>query len=203
VDRDGSGARTLATLPGVPAYASASPDGRTIRFSVVDQRVYTWSLWEVGVAEGVPRRVFARWSEKMDHTQKSWSTRGDYLFVATRNGTESLWVARGGSRWLGRGGADAAAILPVSGYCPLPSRDGDRVFLMVEFTFAQLVQRDLEVGEFVTHPTEIPNGIINYSPNSAWIVYVAFPSNNLWQTKTDGTERRPLTDPPLEITLPL
>jgi Tol biopolymer transport system component len=44
--------------------------------------------------------------------------------------------------------------------------------------------------------------MVDYSPDGAWMVYVAFPSNRLWRARADGTERRPLTDPPLEVALP-
>jgi Tol biopolymer transport system component len=204
VDRDGAAARTVATLPGVPAYASASPDGRTVRFSVVDQRDLTWSLWEVEVDGGVPRRAFPGWSERTANAHGAWSAAGCYSFVATRDGTDGLWVALGGKGWFGREGAPALlAVLPVSGCCPVPSRAGERVFLLAAFASGQLVQWDPGSQEFEAHPAEIPGGMADYSPDGAWIVYVAFPSNSLWRARADGTERRPLTDPPLEVALPL
>ncbi len=56
--------------------------------------------------------------------------------------------------------------------------------------------------EFVAHPAGIPGTMVDYSPDGAWIVYVAFPSYTLWRARADGTERRPLTDPPIRAILP-
>lgn len=203
MDRDGAASRTLATLTGVPAYVSAAPDGRTVRFSVVDQRDSTWSLWEVGIGGDVPRRAFPGWSEQTANAHGAWSPDGCYSFVATRDGTDGVWVARGKKRWFGREAApERLTILPVSGCCPVASRAGHRVFLLAAFPSGQLVQWDPGVREFVAHPSGIPGGMADYSPDGAWLVYVAFPSNTLWRARADGTQRRPLTDPPLEVALP-
>ena len=203
VDRDGAAPRTLVTASGIPVYASASPDGRMVRFSVVDTRNMTCSVWEVGIDGGVPRPLFPGWSAGAADAHGSWSADGDYFLVATRDGTDGVWVERGGKTWFGHEAAPARlTILPVSAYAPLPSREGQRLFLMAEFASGHLVQWDPGAREFVAHPAGIPGSMVDYSPDGAWIVYVAFPSYTLWRARADGTERRPLTDPPLRVVLP-
>jgi Tol biopolymer transport system component len=203
VDRDGTAPRTLVTMPGVLAYASVSPDGRVIRFSAVDQQNSTWSLWEVGLDRGVPRRLWPEWSGDRMYFEGSWSHDGDYFLTGAHGQTPELSVARGSTRWFGRGAApERVTVLPVPSYCPVPSRDGQRLFLLADFCSAELVQWDPGSREFVTHPAGIAGSMVDYSPDGDWMVYVAFPSNTLWRARADGTERRRLTDAPLEVGLP-
>ncbi len=191
VDRDGTAPRTLVTMPGVLAYASVSPDGRVIRFSAVDQQYLTWSLWEVGIDGGVPHRLWPGWSDARAYFEGAWSADGDYFLSAAHGQTPEVWVVRGGQRWFGREAApERVTVLPVPSYCPVPSRDGQRLFLLADFCSAELVQWDPGTREFVLHPAGISGGMVEYSPDGAWIVYVAFPSNTLWRARADGTERR-------------
>jgi Tol biopolymer transport system component len=203
VDRNGTASRTLVTMAGVLAYASVSPDGRVARFSAVDQRYLTWSHWEVGIDGGEPRRLFPGWSDERSYFEGSWSPDGDYFLTAAHGQTPELWVVRSGTRWLGREAApERVTVLPVPSYGLVPSRDGQRLFLLADFCSAELVQWDPGTREFVTHPTGVKGGMVEYSPDGAWMVYVAFSPNRLWRARADGTERSPLTDPPLEVGLP-
>jgi Tol biopolymer transport system component len=203
VDRDGTAPRTLVTLPGIPASVSVSPDGRLVRFSAVDQQYLTWSLWEVAIGGGVPHRLWPGWSDKRTYFQGAWSADGDYFLSAAHGQTPEVWVVHGGQRWFGREAApERVTVLPVPSYCPVPSRDGQRLFLLADFCSAELVQWDPGTREFVTHPSGIAGSMVDYSPDGTWIVYVAFPANTLWRARADGTERRPLTDAPLEVGLP-
>jgi Tol biopolymer transport system component len=203
VDLDGAAPRTLVTAPGIPVYASASPDGRRVRYSVVDTRNMTCSVWEVRIDGGVPHPLFPAWSAGAYDAHGSWSADGDYFLVAIRDGTVGVWVERRGKGWFGREAAPARLmILPMSAYAPLASREGQRLFLMAEFASGHLVRWDPGAREFVAHPAGIPGTMVDYSPDGASIVYVAFPSYTLWRARADGTERRPLTDPSLRGVLP-
>jgi Tol biopolymer transport system component len=203
VNCDGSASRTLASLSGAPVYTSASPDGRVVRFSLVDPRDSTWSLWEVGIEGGTPRPIFAGWGEGAAYVHGSWSPNEDYFLMATRGGTDGVWVARGGKSWFGREAAPAPlTIVPISSGIPRPSRDGRRLFLMGALASGKLVRWDPGSQEFVAHPAGIPGTMAAYSGDGAWIAYVAFPSNTLWRARADGTERRQLTFRPLEVALP-
>ena len=84
----------------------------------------------------------------------------------------------------------------------LVSRSGQRFFLMAGLSSGVLVRWDPRRPEFVPHPAGIPGSMVEFSPDGAWIVYVAYPSNTLWRSRADGSGRRPLTTPPLEVAMP-
>jgi Tol biopolymer transport system component len=44
--------------------------------------------------------------------------------------------------------------------------------------------------------------MVDLAPDGAWLVYVEHPSSRLWRARADGTQRRPLTEAPLEVALP-
>ena len=203
VDRDGAAPRPLVTLPGLPACASASPDGRLIRLSIVDPRNGTWSLWEIAVDGTALRPLLPGWSPQTEANCGSWSPDGDYVFLSSQGGTQGVWVLRGGSGRLGHEAAPVRlTVVPMPTGASRLSRDGQRFFLVGGLCSVQLVRWDPGSREFVLHPAGIPGSMVDYSRDGAWIVYVAVPSNTLWRARADGTERRPITAPPLEVAMP-
>ncbi len=203
VDGDGRAPRTLATLPGLPAFARAAPDGRCIRFWVVDQQAGTWSLWEMAFDGKPPRPLLPAWDHGRDGASGSWSPAGDYFFVSGQGGTPGVWVLPGRKAWFGREAAPVRlTTLPMTAGLSLAGRDGRRFFLMAGLEAGEVVRWDAGAGEFVPHPAGIPGSMVDFSRDGDWIVYVAVPSLTLWRARADGTERRRLTDPPLEVAVP-
>jgi dipeptidyl aminopeptidase/acylaminoacyl peptidase len=202
VDRDEGAPRTLVRPSGVPACALASPDGRVVRYSVVAPDDGTWSLWEIGAdGEGL-RPVLPGWRHGQDSVCGSWSSRGGYFFLSSAGGTAGLW-------FLGRTGGTGDEAQPVRlTTIPMPtggsrvSRDGRRFFFLAGLASGRLVFWDQGSGQFATHPARIPGAMVDYSPEGTWLVYVTFLSNRLWRARADGTERRPLTPPDLEVAMP-
>ena len=203
VDRDGAAPRTLATLPGLPASARAAPDGRCIRYWVVDQQTGGWSLWEMGIDGTAPRPLLPRWNHGRGGATGTWSPGGDYFFVSGQGATAGVWVLRGRTGWFGREAAPARlTTVPISAGLSLAGRDGQRFFLLAGLEAGEVVRWDAGSREFLAHPAGIPGSMVEFSRDGASIVYAAFPSMTLWRARADGTERRPLTAPPLEVAMP-
>jgi Tol biopolymer transport system component len=205
VDRDGGSPRTLATFSGVPGIARPAPDGRCIRFWLVDQSTGTWSLWEMALDGTAPRPLLPGWDHGKGGASGSWSPAGDYFFVSGYGGTPSVWVLPGrkGWGWLeGRANPARLTTISVTAGLSLAGRDGQRFFLMAGLEAGEVVGWDAKAPGFVPHPAGIPGSMVDFSRDGGWIVYVAFPSMTLWRARADGTERQRLTDPPLEVALP-
>jgi Tol biopolymer transport system component len=203
VDRDGTAPRTLATLPGAVADARVSPDGRTVRFSVVDSGDQTWSLWETTVDGATPRPVLPGWDHGPDGVTGSWSPEGDYFFMSSHGGTPGVWFLRGRKAWFEREASPVRLTsIPVSAGAAIVGRAGQRIFQLAGLCAGDVVQWDAGSRAFVPHPAAIPGSMVDFSRDGAWIVYVAFPSLTLWRARADGTERLQLTVSPLEIAHP-
>src|SRR5205823_12155436 len=90
---DGSDARKLATLGGLPFALRFSPDGVHVRFSVFDRNSGSNSLWEVARDGGSPRRLLAEWHQDPGECCGAWTPDGKYfLFNAFRQGRGGIWA---------------------------------------------------------------------------------------------------------------
>jgi Tol biopolymer transport system component len=203
VDRDGTAPRTLLTLPGAVADARVSPDGRTVRLSVVDSQDQTWSLWETTVDGATPRPVLPGWDHGPDGVTGGWSPEGGYFFVSGHGGTPGVWFLRRRSAWFER---EASAVrlttIPISAGAAIVGRAGQRIFQLAGLCAGDVVRWDAGSREFVRHPAGIPGSMVDFTRDGAGIVYVAFPSMTLWRARADGTGRLQLTTAPLEVAQP-
>jgi hypothetical protein len=90
---DGAGSRELAKLPGVACWLRWSPGGRAIRFTLVDPKANTSSLWEVAANGSGLHPLLPGWKNRPSPT--------------------GHWE-RGTTKWWGRGKSslDLVAALP-------------------------------------------------------------------------------------------
>jgi Tol biopolymer transport system component len=87
-------------------------------------------------------------------------------------------------------------------FAPLPSADGKRLFAIATQTRGQLVRYDAHVGQFLPFLSGISAEGVDFSADGQWVTYVSVPDRILWRSKADGSERRQLTLPPMDVALP-
>lgn len=91
---------------------------------------------------------------------------------------------------------------PLNFYAPVPSRDGNKLFVIGEQQRGALVRYDVKTRQFVDHLAGISAEHLDFSKNGEWIAYVTIPEGTLWRTRADGSERSQLTAPPMRAVLP-
>ena len=203
VQADGTEPRKLATLSGVVARPRWSPDGKLIRFTVLDPKLRTGRLWQIH-ADGThlqPLRSDALANECCGN----WIPDGKYfVYQSTRNGVASLWATRENtSVW------EKVSSAPVrltggemNAYAPVPSKDGKRIFFVGVLPRGEMLRRDARSGQFVPFLPGLSAENISFSRDGRSMAYVAYPEGILWRAKSDGSERRQLTFPPMVCGLP-
>jgi len=203
---DGTESRKLATLPNSawwPWWPRWSPDGQVVRFTVLDE-LGGDSLWEVSSDGSHLHRLFAEEAEPLAQCCGNWTADGKYFVFASTFFSESqLWAVRDGGGFLGK--AQELARLssgPMSMFAPLPSNDGKRLFAIATQPRGQLLRYDARVGEFLPFLSAISAQDVDFSRDGQWVTYVSFPERTLWRSKSDGSERRQLTLPPMHVSLP-
>jgi Tol biopolymer transport system component len=193
--RRGENPRKVASVEGRPGKLRWSPDGRSLRFSQLGPRSEVGSLWEVAAAGGQPHLVLTAGKRYvgLDH---AWAADGSYsLFTASSAGGSDIWALRENCnpvRWRCR---EPIRITTGAGSydCPLPSRDGSKLFVISAQSKRELVRYDLKSKTFVPYFPTGYAGDLEFSPDGEWVVYARLPERTLWRSRLDGSDATPLT----------
>jgi DNA-binding winged helix-turn-helix (wHTH) protein len=97
---DGTEARKLVSVAGLPVWPRWSPNGKSLRFTEHDPTKGTSSLWEVLVDGTNLHPVLPNWSAHASECCGSWTPDGKYfVFQSTHNGRVDIWAIREKEAW--------------------------------------------------------------------------------------------------------
>jgi eukaryotic-like serine/threonine-protein kinase len=200
----GTESRKLVTVPGA-GWLRWSPDQKRLRFTVHDSKSQADSLWEVSVDGTNLHPLLPSWNNPPAECCGSWTPDGTYfVFQSTRNGRADIWAIRE-ERGVLRKASEAPVQLttgPLDFGAPLPSHDGQKLFVIGSQPRGELARYDSKSGQFLPYLSGISAEGVDISRNGQWLTYVTFPEGTLWRSKPDGTESLQLTFPPLQAFLP-
>jgi Tol biopolymer transport system component/predicted Ser/Thr protein kinase len=197
---DGSESARLLTAPGVAFSARWSPDGRRLRYSVIDPKTLTSALWEADGAGGNAHALLPGWTGAQSPCCGTWTPDGrQYVFEASGN----LWTLPE-PRFLGRGPSGPVQLTfgPVIFSGVMPSRDGKRLFAVGDQRKGRLARYEAASKRFLPYLGELSAEGVALSNDGAWVAYVAYPDGALWRSRTDGSERLQLTFSPTQGFMP-
>ncbi len=97
VNEDGSDPHTIAEIPGSAAWFRYSPDGRLIRFSILQDLENSSSLWEMRADGTNLHQLLPNWKESLDQCCGRWSPDGNYYYFLTSafgggGPSQGIWV---------------------------------------------------------------------------------------------------------------
>ncbi len=202
---DGSEAHRLATLNGTPLWLRLSPDGRSIRFTVVDRAVNRSELWEMAADGTGLRPLLAGWNSPSQECCGSWTPDGAYfVFQSTRHGLASVWAVREKRTLWHKISREPVQLTfgQMNCYSPLPSSNGKSVFFIGTQLRSEVLRLDWSGHQPVPFMPGLSADGLSLSRDGQWIAYVADPDGTLWRARMDGSERRQLSFPPMECGLP-
>jgi Tol biopolymer transport system component/DNA-binding winged helix-turn-helix (wHTH) protein len=193
-DPDGRFRKQLFSVPGNVFWFRWSPDGKNLRFTVIDKKSEETSIWEVGADGKAPHRLF---SELHYHLCcGSWTPDGRFfLFQVRVENTFQIWAERDQDSYLlsARKRPFPLAFGAMSYRGPLASKDGRKLFVRAEAPKGELVQYDSRIRQFVPILPSISARTLAYSSDQQWIAYTSLADNNLWRCRADGTHCLQLT----------
>jgi len=207
---DGSNVREVATLPGPAFWLRWSPNGSHIRFTVGNpiDRSGVLSLWDVSADGKELRSLLGEWNQPPTACCGNWTPDGRYfVFQATRNGKTEIWVLRerpGVRGWLARSRGEPEQLTSgqLHSLAPVPSPDGKKLYIIGQRLRGEVVRYESKTGAWVPFLSGISAEFVTFSPDRQSVTYVAFPEGTLWKSKTDGSERLQLTNPPMQTLHP-
>jgi Tol biopolymer transport system component len=201
---DGSQARKILTVNGFPGWIRFSPDGRVFRFSVMDPRFGTNSLWEAQTDGSRVKRLLSgdAWQNECCGV---WTSNGKYFIFQSMRGTAStLWAMREKREWWRKTNTEPVRLTTgeMISQNPLASDDGKNIFFVGATRRGELVRFDVQKRSFLPYLTGLSAEGLAFSKDGSRLAYVTLPEGNLWQSKSDGSDRHELTFPPMEIGQP-
>ena len=202
---DGSDARELVAVSGVPFAPRFSPDGRRLRFTLRDTQKRTSSLWEVSPEGNGLHAVLPEWNKPAQEFGGTWTPREDYfLFESTRDHTQNIWALRERSSFFRKASAQPTQLTvgPLLFSNPTPSLDGKKLFVIGQQRRFDLIRLQGKSEQFSISLPGVSAGEADILPGGEWMVYVAHPELTLWRSKPDGSSRTQLTYSPMQAHMP-
>jgi Tol biopolymer transport system component len=191
-------------IRGVIGRPSWSPDGNRIRFAVQDAVSETSVFWEV-------RRDASNLHPLPFHSEPGyvfeaggWTADARY-FIYTENKVDhpnfNLWILSENPA-LGRGQPMRLTNGPMNFESVAPGSDASTVFALGTDFNSELARFDSKRLEFVPFWKGVPAVDVAFSNDGGRAAYRRLPEGTLWISRSDGSEARQLTQPPLEAYQP-
>ena len=208
---DGRDERKILTVAGSPRGISLSPDGSRIRFTVALDTVAlnpigVSSLWEARSDGTNPHPLLSPgWNVPAQECCGKWTTDGKYfVFQSTRNGLTSIWALADQHPFWRSGSLEPVQLTtgPLDFSSPVPSRDGQKLFVQGWQPRAEMVRYDAKAGAFLPFFADAAAAQVDFSRDGKRAVYVSFKDGTIWRSKWDGSDRVQLTYPPFQATVP-
>jgi len=199
-NKDGSEPHRLAELPGVPRGFRFSPDGRRIRFFVIQPQTESRTIWEMNADGKDAHPLFPDWKDSPYQCCGNWSPNGDYYYFQAGLGNEQgIWVLPERRSLFRRAAAGPSRLAsgPLRFSGPTPSGDGKRLFVIGSQPRVELSRYDLRARRFDPYLPGLSAGPVDFSSDRKWIAYVSYPDMTLWRSLVDGSNKMQLTFPPV------
>jgi Tol biopolymer transport system component/DNA-binding winged helix-turn-helix (wHTH) protein len=199
---DGTQARRIATVGNQVFSLRLSPDGRKLRFDVVDTRNGSSAIWEMRPDGSNLHPLLPAWNGELRECCGSWTPDGRYfLFQSLREGQTNIWALPEKSSWFRKPKPVQLTNGPLNFYFSTASKDGKRIFTVGAQPRCELSHFDGKSG-FGAYLGGLSVRDVSFSRDGKWIAYVSVPENELWKSNVDGSQRRQLTFAPMVAGLP-
>jgi Tol biopolymer transport system component/DNA-binding winged helix-turn-helix (wHTH) protein len=195
---------SYATLPGRAFWLRWSPDGKLLRFTLLDPLTHTASLWELLAGSHKPHQMLANWSQPASECCGTWTSDGKFFIFqsahnASQTGSTDLW------RLIDKDTTNPESLTngPLSFQAPVASRDGHRIFFLGVDTHSELQRYSNESKEFIPERAFLADANrVDYSRDGKWVAWTDS-RGHLWRTRNDdtGSEKLQLTPDSLEVFL--
>lgn len=202
-NEDGTSRRKLASLPGRAFWLRWSPDGKRIRFTLLNTLDHITSLWEISADGKNLHPLLPGWSSPETECCGSWTADGRYfVFQSAHNGLKNIW-ALDESGWLGRWLGNKPFQVtdgPLSYQSPIAARSGHQIFFLGLNTRSELLQYDPASKLFLADNNTLSSAqFVRYSRDGQWVAWIGLRGSTLWRSRSDGTHRLQLTPADMEV----
>jgi serine/threonine protein kinase/Tol biopolymer transport system component len=202
---DASNPRRLLTIAGTPTDLRWSPDSSTLRFTVSDPQTNLRSIWQASADGSHLHALLPGWNSTPNECCGNWTPDGKYfVFQSAREGTTNLWALQERSGFFPSASQQPTQLTtgPMNVGTPVPSRDGQKLFVQGWQPRGELVRYDAKSAQFVPYLSGISAMGLDFSRDGQWVAYNDATGGTLWRSKVDGSQKLQLVAPPMVAYLP-
>lgn len=200
VDPNGANLHLFATVPGRAFWMRWSPNGKELRFTLLNSETHGFRLWSMA-ANG--RDAHALFPQMGGSTCcGSWTANGrEFVFEKSTGIRSNIWVAPVHSGWFGPSRQPYALTNgPLRYQAPVPDRTASRIYFIGLDLRSELLQYDTDSQLFVPYRGAITNASrVSFSRDGQWVAWIRPDDDSLWCSRPNGSGRIQLTSPPLQV----
>jgi DNA-binding winged helix-turn-helix (wHTH) protein len=201
LERANGKSRKLATLSGRAYWMRYGRGGSIIRFTVLDPKTRTTSLWEISADGGNPHPILDGWSTPPSECCGDWTADGgNFVFQSAHDGRSNIWGLRE-PRFL-RGPSVPFEITagPLEFLAPVPALRGDEIFSIGANTRRELFHFNLTTHKAEPYLVNIRNARRSeHAHLTDRIAWISTTDGALWRGNEDGTDRMQLIGAPTSV----
>lgn len=190
VSLDDGKSTVLATVPGRAFWPRWSPDGRVLRFTIIDSVNHTSSLWEMKANEHTAHPILKALNDSVRQCCGVWTADGKwFIFEATKDGNTDLWKVDSSLNL----GPIRITNGPLNYKAPAPAHEGEQIFFVGQEVHSMLERFDIQRQEYVSQAGFLSTADhIVYSADGKWVIWTD-PGHRLWRARMDGSDKVLLT----------
>jgi Tol biopolymer transport system component/DNA-binding winged helix-turn-helix (wHTH) protein len=183
--------------PGRAFWLRWSPDGKRLRFTVIDSTTHSQSIWELTSSDHTPRPLLNRWSGRSNACCGVWMHNGSsFIFQSARDNESDLWRLSSNSN---DSNPERLTNGPLYFGWPAISRSGDQVFLTGIVAQNQVQALNSVTKEFQPYKAFLRDTEeLDFSRDRQWVAWVDG-AGRLWRARTDGRDQIQLTPDALSV----
>jgi len=195
---DGGTVTPYAKLPGRAFSLRWSPDGKLLRFTLMDPATHASSIWQMSAAKRTAHPLFSDGENQAFECCGTWTADGkDYIFERSDNIGSNLWEVKGHS-------ASPTQLTngPLRYSSPVAARSSHRVFFYGSDQPSGLQRYDgNQLGFRPARSFLADANRVDYSRDGKWVAWTDTAAR-LWRARSeDGSEKIQLTSNGLEVFL--
>ncbi len=157
-----------AALTGRAFWLRWSPDGKLLRFTIMDPLTHTTSLWQLSASDHKPHPVLADFSQPASECCGVWTADGSsFIFQSDHGGNSDLWRLPGDST----SGPVRLTNGPLQFRSPVAARTGNRIFFLGVDGRSDLQRLDAS-GNLVPERGFLSSAVrVDYSRDGQWVAW--------------------------------
>ena len=178
-----------ATLPGRAFWLRWEPNGKLLRFTILDPISHTLSIWQITPSNRVPHRILADFNQPAAECCGVWTANGSaFVFQSFKGLNNDLWKLSG----LSTSNPTRLTDGPLQFESPVAARTGSRIFFMGADSRSEL-ESVSPTGQLVPVKGFLSNAArVDFTRDGKWVVWTDT-DTHLWRARSDGTEKLQVT----------
>jgi Tol biopolymer transport system component/DNA-binding winged helix-turn-helix (wHTH) protein len=178
-----------ASLPGRAFWLRWEPNGKLLRFTILDPITHTHSLWQLTPSNRTPHRILADFHQPAGECCGVWTADGrSFVFQSSKGGNNDLWKLSG----LSTSNPVRLTDGPLEFESPIAARTGSRIFFMGADARSEL-ESVTPTGELIPVKGFLSTAArVEYTRDGKWVAWTDT-EGKLWRARSDGTEKLQVT----------